>query len=225
MAGLTDMAGGASSEMSKLIERARKAWEISMLRQVDSLRDTVRRDNPTALANRCGGTYLDKVIQLSYWDRKVGISWPGLQAVYLPNEKPCSTFDSAMLLYYLHTADGSPMADRWIGFRELPDGAFYHQAFQGYSGNRVAQAFGDRPDAYHQAARALNGWPLPALAEHAYTFSPLPRLRLAAVLWPGDEDFPAKASILFDAAASHFMTTDGLALLGSGLASRLIKRS
>jgi hypothetical protein len=48
-------------------------------------------------------------------------------------------------------------------------------------------------------------------------------IRLACALWPGDEDFPSKASILFDASASHYMPTDGLALLGSGLARRLIK--
>ena len=64
---------------------------------------------------------------------------------------------------------------------------------------------------------------LPALAPYAFSFSPLPMIRLACALWPGDEDFPSKASILFDASASHYMPTDGLALLGSGLARRLIK--
>ena len=63
------------------------------------------------------------------------------------------------------------------------------------------------------------------MAEHAYGFQPLPRIRLAAVLWPGDEDFPTRASVLFDAASNHYMTIDGLALLGSGLASRLAKAS
>ena len=87
----------------------------------------------------------------------------------------------------------------------------------------MAGVYGLDPDLFHEAARALNGWRLPALAEFAYAFQPLPRVRLAAVLWPGDEDFPAKGSILFDGASSHYMTTDGLALLGSGLAGRLIK--
>ena len=51
----------------------------------------------------------------------------------------------------------------------------------------------------------------------------MPRLPLAAALWPGDEDLPGRAAILFDASASHYLTTDGLALLGSGLASRLLR--
>jgi hypothetical protein len=130
-----------------------------------------------------------------------------------------------MLLYYLHTADGTDLADRWIGFRELPDGSFYNQAFQGYSGNRVAQHFGEDDVALHAAARQLGGFELPALAPVAYAFTPLPKIRMALALWPGDEDFPTRASVLFDANASHYMTTDGLALLGSGLARRVIRAS
>jgi len=223
MAGLTDMAGGARTEIDEAIKKARQSWETSMLRQVDSMRAALCQDSPTALALRSGATYVDGRLLLPYWDLKISISWPDLIASCLPDGSECSTFDTAMLVYYLHTADGSPMADGWIGFRELPDGAFYNQAFQGYSGDRIAGAFGDAPEDFHEAARRLGGWRLPALAENAYAFEPFPRVRLAAVLWPGDEDFPSKSSVLFDAAAGHYMTTDGLALLGSGLAHRLIR--
>ena len=36
-------------------------------------------------------------------------------------------------------------------------------------------------------------------------------------------NFPRRRAILFDEAASHYTTIDGLALLGAGLASRLIR--
>jgi hypothetical protein len=223
MGGLTDMAGGTQFEVDEAIKRARASWEASMLRQVDAMRAVLAQDTPAALALRSGATYVDGCLLLPYWEMRINLSWPALKATCLPNGSDCSTFDTAMLVYYLHTADGSPMADRWIGFRELPDGAFYNQAFQGYSGDRIAGAFGDDPETFHEAARGLGGWQLPALADYAYAFQPFPRIRLAAVLWPGDEDFPSKSSVLFDAAASHYMTTDGLALLGSGLAHRLLR--
>jgi hypothetical protein len=130
-----------------------------------------------------------------------------------------------MLLYYLVTADGAALADRWIGYRELPDGAFYANAFQGYSGNRLAHIFGERPQAYIAAAQALDGLSLPGLPGLAYAFQPLPRVRLATVLYPGDDEFPARGIVLFDAAASHYLPTDGLALLGSGIVSRLAKKA
>jgi len=105
----------------------------------------------------------------------------------------------------------------------LPGGAFYANAFQGYSGDRMAKEFGERPEAYAAAAGRLGGAALGELPGLAYAFQPLPCIRLASVLYPGDEEFPARGAVLFDAAASHYLPTDGLALLGSGVVSRLMK--
>lgn len=223
MAGLTDRAGGNQTRSSEVRDQDHKTWEDSMLRRLKSLRSTLHGQIPVTIADRCGGTYRKNSLHLIYWNQPVAIVWPNIDAYILPHEAKCSTFDTAMLLYYLNKADGTPMADRWIGFRELPDGGFYHQAYQGYTGDLIANALGNDAVAFETAARALEGWHLPTLAPHAYGFQPLPRIHLAAVLWLGDEEFPARASVLFDAAASHYMTTDGLALLGSGLTQRLIQ--
>jgi hypothetical protein len=221
MAGLTDKAGGISRQGNAAVERAHQAWQESMLRQLEVLRTAVRTYAPAPLAARCGGIYTESQILLKYWGGQVQILWPSLEAISLPDGKPCSIFDVGVLLYYLHTADDSPLADRWISFRELPGGAFYHLAFQGYSGDQMARAFSEHPAAFQAAAKALDGWHLSGIAEYAYAFQPLPCIRLAAIFWPGDDEFPARGQVLFDAAASHYMTTDGLALLGAGLARRL----
>jgi hypothetical protein len=223
MAGLTDQAGGSEPSGKEKIAQAHAAWQESMSRQIDRIREELRERNVNHLALCSGATMDNDALVFTYWSRKVSVTWPELKASYIPDGEACSVFDLGMLLYYLHSADGTDLADRWIGFRELPDGAFYHQAFQGYSGNRVSQHFGENQDAFHAAARQLAGLALPALAPAAYAFTPLPRIRMALALWPGDEDFPTRASVLFDAHASHYMTTDGLALLGSGLARRMIR--
>ena len=223
MTGLTEQAGGEPPELGAVVERAHQAWQESMLRQIDQLRIEVQVKLPVSLANRCGGSYRASNLQITYWGRIVSLAWPDLTAHYEPDGPECSVFDTAVLLYYLHTADGVALADRWIGYRELPDGAFYANAFQGYSGDRLARMFGVQPQAYSTAAQALDGLPLPGLPGLAYAFQPLPRIRLATILYPGDEEFPARGSVLFDAAASHYLPTDGLALLGSGIVSRLAK--
>jgi hypothetical protein len=216
MPGLTDQAGGT-------VERAHQAWQESMLRQMDELRAHVQSFQPGALAARCGAEYAGSAIRLRYWLQSIEIAWPALTMTTLPEGSPLSVYDSAVILYYLRHADGTPLADRWISYRELPGGGFYHQAFQGYSGDLLARTYASQPDALHQAARKLDGWPLSGLPGIAYAFLPLPCIRLAAILYPGDDEFPTSARILFDAAASHYTTIDGLALLGSGLASRLIR--
>jgi len=205
------------------VDQARQAWQESMLRPIDGLTHSLRQRDPADLARRAGGEYDGRVLQLAYWQQPVCLPWPELAAVRLVDGERCSTFDQAMLLYYLDCADGAPLAGKWIGYRELPNGAFYHQAYQGYSGNRLAQAFGLQPEAFTQVAQALGGKPISDLGTSAFAFQPLPRVRLAAVLWPGDEEFSARGAVLFDAASSHYMTTDGLALLGGGLAGRLVR--
>lgn len=216
MPGLTDQAGGT-------VERAHQAWQDSMLRQMDELRLVVQSYQPKSLASKCGAVYEDSTLCLRYWMQQVEIAWPALTMTFQHNQRSLSVFDSAVILYYLRYADGEPMADRWVSFRELPGGSFYHQAFQGYSGDLLARAYASRPEDLHLAARRLDGWPLSGLPGIAYAFLPLPCIRLAAILYPGDDEFPTTARILFDAASSHYTTIDGLALLGSGLSSRLIR--
>jgi hypothetical protein len=223
MAGLTEQASGMKVTGGEAIERAHQAWQESMLRQLDVLRAEILATQPGRLAVNCGGTLENQQIRLTYWGQAVAISWPDLKAQKLVDGSECSVYDAGMLLYYLREADGTPMADRWIGYRELPGGSFYSQAFQGYSGDRLARTFGTHPEVYTLAAHALEGISLPALPGVAFAFLPLPRIRMAAILYPGDEEFATRASVLFDAAASHYMTTDGLALLGAGLVGRLIQ--
>ena len=115
-------------------EDARRAWQESMTRRLQELRAQLRPEDTAQLAARSGGQWVESQIRLRYWGQELAVSWPSLEASQLERGKPCSTFDTAMLLYYLVTADGAGLAGQWIGLRELPGGTFYNQAFQGYSG-------------------------------------------------------------------------------------------
>ena len=42
-------------------------------------------------------------------------------------------------------------------------------------------------------------------------------------MYAGDEDFPAQARVLFEATAPHYLSTDGLAILGGQLVGQIIK--
>lgn len=134
---------------------------------------------------------------------------------------PIDSFRQSLVLTYLATADGIPPAGRWISFRELPDGGFYHRAFQGYAADRLSAHWRLDLDGFTDACRGLGGAPI----EHGgagFAFRVLPRVEIAAVYWAGDEELPSKASILFDATAHHYMVVDGLAILGSRLVDRLL---
>lgn len=127
-----------------------------------------------------------------------------------------------LVLHYLITADGHPPADRWIAFRELPEGLIYDAAFQRRTGARLAAAFGWDVEAFVRAAKALGGERL-TYGDASFLFRLFPRVNLAVVLHLADEEFPAEANVLFDAAAGHYLPTEDLAVLGGMLAGRLIK--
>lgn len=223
MSGLTGQAGGDQPPAHEKIERAHRSWEQAMTRRIDELRASLRERNLPQLATLTGARLDRDQLVFAYWLEEVTVRWPDVEVGSLDSGERLATFDQAMLMYYLDKADGSELADHWIGFRELPDGAFYNQAFQTYSGRPIADHFENYQARLEEAADLLQGVRLPALAPQAFYFTPLPRIRIAAALWPGDEDFPSRASVLFDMAASHYMTTDGLALLGAGLARRLVR--
>jgi len=127
-----------------------------------------------------------------------------------------------VVLHHLLTADGTPPADRWLAFRELPDGLFYAQAFAGHAEGLLAEKLGANLDGFRRVAESLGGTPLD-LANAAYRFQAFPRLAVAALLWEGDEDFPAQGRILFDAHAGHYLPTEDLAGIGDWLAHHLIR--
>jgi hypothetical protein len=132
------------------------------------------------------------------------------------------SFVQSIILTYLVTADGTTPSGRWIGFRELPDGMFYVQAFQGYSGGRLVRELDGGVEAFRRAAERLGGEPL-EMGNAGYTFTVLPRIHLALVYWEGDEEFPSQARVLFEDTASHYLPTDGLAILGSQLVGKILK--
>jgi hypothetical protein len=198
-------------------------WEASMTRQLEELRLGLMQEQLALLAQRCGGAAESNGIRLAYWGSPVLVAWPEISVVHHQTNQVGSLFDNLVLINYLRCSDGTPLADRWLSFRELPGGAFYHQAFQGYSGDHLAKAFASQPEEFHLAAKALNGIRLSGLGNYAYAFQILPRLRLAALFWPGDDEFASRGSILFDAASLHYMVLDGLAILGARLVGKLEK--
>lgn len=155
------------------------------------------------------------------WNRRIKLTYPEFHAFEVPSGKECGPALQALLLYYYLTADGTPPGGTWISFTELPDGRFYTQAFQGYTGEELSREFGDDQTAFEQAAVALAGHKQD-LGDSAFSFPLLPRISLLAVCWVGDEDFPTKYQILFSSNVRHYLPTDACAIAGSMLTRRLI---
>lgn len=203
--------------------------ENPLLQRVEAVRAELGKCDPNVLAARTAAAYISfgeglGEFQLPMWGNSVRVSYPDFEASEGQTGQPCNPLIQAILAYYFSISDGTPLAGRWISFSELPDGRFYTQAFQGYTGHELAKTFGDNLDAFTAAAINLGGLPV-SLGDRTYAFSVLPHVELLASAWLGDDDFPTSYKILLDAAISHHLTTDACAILGSTLTRKLIKAS
>jgi len=138
------------------------------------------------------------------------------------DDVPPPSLIQSLILMYLYTSDGTPPIDRWVGFRELPNGLFYAQAFQGYTGAALIRDLNGDVERFKQASENLQGAAL-SIGDAGYAFQVLPRLKLAVSMWAGDDEFPAQAQVLFEETAPHYLITDGLAIVGSLLIGQIVK--
>lgn len=134
-----------------------------------------------------------------------------------------SSFIQALILTYLVTADGTTPSSRWVSFREIPDGMFYAQAFRGHAEDQLVSELDGAVDSFSKGAERTGGTLLEELGDAAYSFQVLPRISMAIVFWMGDDEFASRASVLFEDTACHYMSTEGLAILGSLLVSSIVK--
>lgn len=207
--------------MSSIEEMAQKRQNL-LLPTIEELRERLQSMDGRLLATRAGAEWSGDHIRLELLGQAYVIDWP--EAIVRPaDEQQAARADIAVLLLtYLSNADGTPPAHNWVSFRELPDGGFYHRAFQGYAPDRLAQRFGDDIDAFRRAAKNAGGR-REAMGDASYSFRALPQIWLAAVLWRGDEEFPAAARMLFDQTSKHYLATDLLATLGRMVVSAILK--
>ena len=157
--------------------------------------------------------------RLKFWEEEYIIGYPEASVCEKSGQEP-SIFIQILILHYLINADGTPSADKWISFRELPGGLGFDPAFQQHASQPLARAFGHDAEGFVKAAEALGGEHL-NFGSASFLFRVFPRQWVAVVLDLADEEFPAWVNILFDGAASHYLPTEDWVVVGELLSRRL----
>ena len=132
-----------------------------------------------------------------------------------------SMWEKVFLRIYLTRATGDAPAGRWVALRELPNTASKVGEFERQAA-KIANAFADRPGALAEVAARHGGSVVESdSADRAVAFRALPRVELLLLFWEGDEDFPARASILLDGAVLDYLDQEAIVFLAESLADRL----
>ena len=138
-----------------------------------------------------------------------------------PGHWKVNRIDLTLVLQYLAGASGLPPRGQWLSFLELPDGGHHYAPFQVEALAPLARGFDGRGEEFLKAGRLLGGEEV-KMADAALVIPVFPKLPVAVLLWHGDEEFPARAAILYDAVAPSHLSTAALYVLGCELVRKML---
>jgi hypothetical protein len=128
------------------------------------------------------------------------------------------------LLAYLINAQDLSLANKLVRAESLPGGQFFFRGVHGLPTGKLEKAFGRCPEALLKVEGQL-GAKRREFGDASVELHVLPRIPLTVVIWGGCDEFPARASVLFDQTATAHLPLDAL-LAAVGLAvDALIKVS
>lgn len=178
---------------------------------------------PHVVASMSGVSFDEGRFIIPFFNHSFFIHHPVVKVEGLGSDTPLPQWLEILLMHYLLTADGTPVSDMWINYRHLPGTQLFERRFDKMAIARLTNAFGNDAERFRQACLAIGGTPMSRSGDAAFRFLALPKIPMGCILYLGDEEVHPSVALLFDSAASHYLPTEDLSLLGTYLATTLIK--
>ena len=124
-------------------------------------------------------------------------------------ETEAGFLEQLCILAYLINASDIPIAGRLVGPDKLEAGQFFFRGPHGLPTPKLEEACGDEPSLLHEAGARLNAEPC-EYGDASVSIRILPNVPVVFVIWGRDDEFEARASILFDETASRQLPLDAL---------------
>lgn len=158
----------------------------------------------------------NKKIDLYFYEREIVVDLNIKKIYYKAGKKSeegedLDKYSSSIVLHYLLNADGTPLSENWISYRELPGGLFYWQTIPRVLA-ALTKKFGSDGESFLKKALDIGG------KKHTefkfgtviYPFKMFPVL---LVLDEESDEFGASARVLFDSSAPHYLKTYAVKLI------------
>lgn len=178
---------------------------------------------PYVVASMSGVSFEEGKFTIPLFNRSFLIHHPVVKVEWVGSDTSPPQWLEILLMHYLLTADGTPVSDMWINYRHLPGAQLFERRFDKMAITRLTHSFGNDAERFRQASLAIGGTPMSRSGDAAFRFMALPKIPMGCILYLGDEEVRPSVALLFDSAASHYLPTEDLSLLGTYLATTLIK--
>jgi len=126
-----------------------------------------------------------------------------------------------MLNYLAYARSPQETAKKWVSLKEISNGGtLFYPAFHKNSIVGLIKAFGHQPKQLLACAATLGGQPT-SFGDASAIFQAFPEIPLCVIVWEGDEEVQANATILFEPSIEHLLHMESVIGLGMYLASKL----
>ncbi|MFC1908282.1 DUF3786 domain-containing protein [Chloroflexota bacterium] len=164
----------------------------------------------------------DNKVVIQYLNRDYLITIPDATVSPVTGDDALPIRDTILVLHYFIQAKGSPLSNKMITYKELPDGINYYPTFFKRTISHIVNNFGKEPYRLMDAAQILGGIRAD-YGDVAVTINAFNRVPITLVLWQGDEEFAPDGNILFDSTISDYLPTEDVTILCEIIVWRLIK--
>ena len=163
-----------------------------------------------------------RVIITEYLNQSYQISFPDIEFSLMGSEEAILLRDKILIVHYLSQARGTPLTNKIISYKELPEGSNYFPTFSIRAIKPILDHFGKELEQLVDVAAKLGGYKVD-YGDVAVTINAFPRVPITFVLWKGDEEFPAEGNILFDSTITDYLSIEDINVLCEAIAWRLVR--
>ncbi len=171
---------------------------------------------------RCQVIDSKRVIILEYLNQSYQVTFPDIEVSLRDSQEEVPLRDKILILHYLTQAKGTPISNKTIAYKELPEGASYFPTFSKRAIQPLVTHFGKEPHQLLDVARRLGGHKAD-FGDVSVTINAFSRVPITLVLWRGDEEFPCDGNIMFDSTISDYLPTEDINVLCETIVWRLVK--
>ncbi len=139
-----------------------------------------------------------------------------------PEPAQAEFLEQLCILAYLINAKEVPPANKFVKAENLPSGQFFFRGLHSLPTEKLEEVFGKSPELLYEASERFDAKRC-EFGDASIELYVLPRIPLQIVIWGSDEEFDARASILFDQTAGTHMPLDALGALANLAVEALVK--
>jgi hypothetical protein len=182
------------------------------------------RKDPGRAAQKARADFKGRSVIVPHLDRKIALDVDTQRFSIMETGAEAAVWLGILTIHYLNNATGMQPTGNLKHFREFKEGRLYEPAFNSRTRDVLIGVFGNKPGLMLEAGKKLDG-KIIQTGDAAIELAYFPCLPVTCILWGGDEEFPAEASVLFDETADKFFSAEDMAVAGQMAVLELVKAS